>query len=69
MVALFRALCLLFIAASTAAYAAANPTWVLRSNQIAQPVLQELGHFLPEVGSAEGNEEFDSGIVDLMPRV
>jgi len=69
MTTLFRLLCLAFIAASTAADATPVPSWVVRSNQLTQTVLQDSGLFMPELESANGSEEFDVKVIDLMPHV
>jgi hypothetical protein len=69
MITLLRVLCLLLIAASTTAGATSTPSWVVRSNQLTDPVLQDGGKFLPELGSANGKEEFDVEVIDLLPNV
>lgn len=53
----------------SAAFAAPLPPWVLRSNQFAEPVIQDRAQFLPEAASQDGREEFDTAVVDLGPQV
>jgi hypothetical protein len=60
----------LLLAANLAtAQAAAPQPWVARSNQLAEPVLVDRAQFLPEAGSQDGREEFDTQVVDLKPQV
>ena len=60
-------LCPVFVA--SAAIAAPPPAWVARSNQLAEPVLQDRGQFLPEAGSQVGRDEFDTQVIDLNSQV
>jgi hypothetical protein len=48
---------------------AAPPAWVERSNKLAEPVLLDRGKFFPEGPSAQGKEEFDTGVADIGPRI
>ena len=60
-------LCPVFVAFT--AFAAPPPAWVVRSNQLAEPVLQDRGQFLPEAGSQVGRDEFDTQVIDLNSQV
>ena len=59
-------LALLF--ASGAACAAA-PAWVARSDAYTQPVLQDTGKYVPEESTELGDENYDTQVADLKPRV
>ncbi|WKE66653.1 DUF885 domain-containing protein [Gallaecimonas kandeliae] len=45
--------------------AVAEPAWVTQSNQYAQPVLEEMAKYNPEMGSFLGLEAYDDKVVDL----
>ncbi len=60
-------LCLLL--AVSPAHAAPVPAWVARSNQLAEPVLQAEGRFVPEAASENGKDEFDTAVIDLAPNI
>lgn len=47
----------------------ATPDWIVRSNAIAQPVLEARAVFNPEQASYRGLDEFDTRVADLAPRV
>ena len=68
MLVFFRLMALCLATVSTTAVAALPPAWVMRSNQLADPVLQDGGQFLPEAGSQAGKEEFDTQVIDLKPQ-
>ena len=59
-------LALLF--ASGAACAAA-PAWVARSDAYTQPVLKDTGQYVPEESTELGDENYDTQVADLKPRV
>ncbi len=59
-------LALLF--ASGAACAAA-PAWVARSDAYTQPVLKDTGKYVPEESTELGDENYDTQVADLKPRV
>lgn len=46
-----------------------QPAWVVRSNELAQPVLQAQARYSPEQASANGQEEFDTAVADLGPHL
>ena len=64
-----RSLGLPLLLAVTLAQAAPMPAWVARSNQLAEPVLQDEGRFVPEAASANGKDEFDVAVIDLAPSI
>ncbi|KPC54998.1 DUF885 domain-containing protein [Amantichitinum ursilacus] len=48
---------------------AAIPDWVAQSNALAMPVMQIPAKYEPETVSSFGQEEFDTEVVDLKPKV
>ncbi|WP_374350523.1 DUF885 domain-containing protein [Chitinimonas sp.] len=62
---LMRALLLIGMASATLA---APATWIARSNQLAEPVLQAIARFDPEMASMTGKEDYDTEVVDLKPQ-
>ncbi len=64
-----RGIGLSLLLAVSLAQAAPTPAWVARSNQLAEPVLQDQGRFVPEAASANGKDEFDTAVIDLAPRI
>jgi hypothetical protein len=47
--------------------AAADPSWIERSNRNSAMTFEALGVFDPEFASYVGIERFDSAVIDLMP--
>src|SRR3981189_1885041 len=47
--------------------AAADPSWIERSNRNSAMVFEALGAFDPEFASYVGIERFDSAVIDLQP--
>lgn len=66
---LARSISLCLLVALSPAHAAPVPAWIARSNQLAEPVLQEDGRFVPEAASARGKDEFDAAVIDLAPGI
>jgi hypothetical protein len=60
---------LILLGVLSTAQAAAPPPWVTRSNELAEPVLVDRAQFLPEAGSQDGREEFDTQVIDLKPQI
>lgn len=46
---------------------AAAPAWVVRSDALTQPVLQDSARYVPEQASALGQEQYDTAVADLNP--
>jgi len=55
------------LACFTAAVSAATPEWIVRSNSIAQPILESRAKLNPEQASYRGLDAFDTDIRDLAP--
>jgi len=60
---------LILAGALATAHSAVPQPWVTRSNELAEPVQMDRAQFLPEAGSQDGQEEFDTHVVDLKPQV
>ncbi|HEY9100637.1 DUF885 domain-containing protein [Chitinimonas sp.] len=60
---------LLLLATLIPAAFAATPAWVTRSNQLAEPVLAAIARFDPEGASGSGQEQFDTNVVDMGPKL
>ena len=63
-----RTLGIAIFIASGAAFAAATPAWVARSDAYTQPVLKDTGKYAPEESTELGDESFDGAVSDFKPR-
>jgi uncharacterized protein (DUF885 family) len=52
-----------------ASYAGETPSWVEKSNEAAKPLLEYMGKYTPENGSAIGIDQGDTDVVDLKPNL
>ena len=54
---------------ASGAVCAAAPAWVARSDAYTQPVLKDTGKYVPEESTELGDENYDTQVADLKPRV